>query len=249
MASAYAQPGPPDVILADKADRLLWCFRNETSTWSAKLAQEGLGEAAKKVKDPLLHRTFGALARGPGLVRHSPTALSTAAKTDTLDLSIHVLNNQTDTVEQWRAELEKQAAASDKLDAAEAWKAHGRWWSDFWRRSRIVVGGCGQAKTITRGYALERFVQACASRGAFPLLFNGSIFTMDMPAGTYTFSGPRGEAVNADHRDWEGLPIMWQNTRLPYWSMIARGDFDLMRPVFHAVLDAWRFPVALTGMV
>jgi hypothetical protein len=238
LASAYAQPGPPDVLLADKADRLLWCFRNESSSWSARLTNEGSGELAKKTRDPLLHRTFGALAHGPGLMRQSPNTLATAAKTNALEISIHVLNNQTDTIDQWQAQLEKQAAATDKLDPTETWKAHCQWWADFWHRSRIIVGGCEQAKTITQGYALERFVQACASRGAFPLLFNGSIFTMDMPAGTYAFCGPRGGAVNADYRDWEGLPIMWQNTRLPYWSMIARGDFDLMRPVFQAVFDA-----------
>jgi len=238
LASAYAQPGPPDVLLADQADRLLWCFRNESSSWPARLNGEGSGELAKKVKDPLLHRTFGAMARGPGLARHSPNALVTVAKSKTLDLSIDVLSDQTDTIEQWQAQLAKQAATTDNLDRAETWKAHCRWWCDFWRRSHIVVGGCEQAKTIAQGYALERFVQACASRGGFPMLYNGSIFTMDMPAGTYAFGGPRGGAVHADYRDWEVLPIMWQNTRLPYWSMIARGDFDLMRPVFQAVFDA-----------
>ncbi|MCX6873305.1 MAG: DUF5703 domain-containing protein [Verrucomicrobia bacterium] len=238
LAAAHAQPDPPDVLLADKADRLLWCFRNESSIWSAQLTKEGSGELAKTMTDPLLHRTFGALARGPGLVRQSPTALAAAAKTKLLDLSIHILNNQTDTTEQWQAQLDQQAAVTDKLDPTDTWQAHCQWWSEFWHRSRIVVAGCEPAKTLTQGHALERFMQACASRGAFPLLFNGSIFTMDMPAGTYAFGGPRGTAVNADHRDWEGLPIMWQNTRLPYWSMIARGDFDLMRPVFQAVFDA-----------
>ena len=118
LASAYAQPDPPDVLLADKADRLLWCFRNEGSTWSARLAQEGSSEAAKKVNDPLLRRTFGALARGPGLVRQSPNTLA-AAKTNTLELAIHVLNDQTDTMEQWQAQLDKQVAATDKLDPTE----------------------------------------------------------------------------------------------------------------------------------
>ena len=238
LASAYEQPDVPDVLLGDKADRLLWCFRNESSMWSAQLTNEGLGELAKTMKDPLLHRTFGALVRGPGLVRQSHSALTTAAKTKSLDISIDVLNSQADAVEQWQAQLEEQAATRDKLDPTETWKAHCQWWSVFWHRSRIIVGGCEQAKTITQGYALERFVQACASRGAFPLLFNGSIFTMDIPVGAYAFTGPRGAAVNADHRDWENLPIMWQNTRLPYWSMIARGDFALMRPVFQAVFDA-----------
>jgi hypothetical protein len=193
---------------------------------------------AKTIQDPLLHRTFGALARGPGLVRRAPNALATATATRVVDLAIDVLNIQADTMDPWVAQLRDQAAETDRADPVETWKAHCQWWADFWRRSRIIVGGCEQARTITQGYALERFLQACAGRGAFPVLFNGSIFTMDMPAGTYAFLGPRGGAVDADYRDWGFLPIMWQNTRLPYWSMIARGDFDLMRSVFQAVLEA-----------
>ena len=48
LASAYAQPGPPDVLLADKADRLLWCFRNESSSWSAQVGQGGLGRVGEE---------------------------------------------------------------------------------------------------------------------------------------------------------------------------------------------------------
>jgi len=238
LTSAYAQPGSPDVLVADKANRLLWCTRNESSSWPVKLTSEGLGGLTQTVKDPLLHRTFGALARGPGLVRRSPDTLASVAKTDVLDLSIHVLNTQTDTIDQWLEQLNEQAAAIDKCDPEATWKNHCQWWADFWRRSRIVVAGCEQAETISRGHALERFIQACAGRGKFPILFNGSIFTMDMPSGTHCFCGPRSEPVNADGRDWGYLPIMWQNTRLPYWSMMARGDFDLMPPVFQTVLDS-----------
>lgn len=237
LATAYEQAGVADVLLADKEDRLIWCFRNESSSWSGRLVNEGLGELAKTVMDPLLHRTAGALARGPGLVRRASNALGSAG-TDTLELDIDVLNNQTATIGEWQASLNEQVAATDKLSQEGMRAAHCQWWAAFWRRSRIVVNGCEQAPVITRGYTLERFVQACASRGAFPLIFNGSIFTMDMPAGTHAFTGPRGEVVNADGRDWGYLPIMWQNTRLPYWSMIARGDFDLMQPVFQAVFDS-----------
>ena len=32
---------------------------------------------------------------------------------------------------------------------------------------------------VSRGYTLQRFIGACAGRGAFPIKFNGSIFTVD----------------------------------------------------------------------
>ena len=67
--------------------------------------------------------------------------------------------------------------------------------------------------------------------------YNGSIFTMDMSAGTHGFvpKGTRPNAVNADYRDWGRNLFMWQNTRHPYWSMLARGDYDIMMPVFRLV--------------
>lgn len=77
---------------------------------------------------------------------------------------------------------------------------------------------------LSQGYALQRFVNACAGRGNYPIKFNGSLFTME------------GEPVqwlsgfydhNADFRMW-GPDYWFQNTRLPYWSMVAAGDFDLM---------------------
>jgi hypothetical protein len=82
--------------------------------------------------------------------------------------------------------------------------------------SAAVGGGL---ETVTRGYALQRFVNACAGRGAMPIKFNGSIFTVDGPG-----YGP-------DYRRWGGC-YWWQNTRLPYWAMILCGDWDLMEPLF-----------------
>ncbi|MDD5708808.1 MAG: DUF5703 domain-containing protein, partial [Kiritimatiellae bacterium] len=104
-------------------------------------------------------------------------------------------------------------------------------------RPSPVVDSRENAYTITQGYALERFTQACASRGQVPLLWNGSIFTMDMPAGTHFFYDPAGSpALSADSRCWDGLCFLWQNTRHPCWSMLARGDYDLMLPAFKLAL-------------
>jgi hypothetical protein len=76
------------------------------------------------------------------------------------------------------------------------------------------------AAVVSRGYALQRFVTACAGRGAYPIKFNGSIFTMPNP----------GSPGDADYRRW-GPGYWWQNTRLPYISMCASGDYDLMQPL------------------
>ena len=82
------------------------------------------------------------------------------------------------------------------------------------------------AYRVTQGYVLQRFMQACASRGEAPIKFNGSIFTVDATS-----------SYDADYRRW-GPPYWWQNTRLPYWTMLMSGDLDLMEPLFAMYLDA-----------
>ncbi|MHC4199377.1 MAG: DUF5703 domain-containing protein [Planctomycetota bacterium] len=77
------------------------------------------------------------------------------------------------------------------------------------------------AYVVSRAYALQRFVNACAGRGRYPIKFNGTIFTVPHP----------GKPGDADYRRW-GPGYWWQNTRLPYISMCASGDFDLMEPLF-----------------
>lgn len=74
---------------------------------------------------------------------------------------------------------------------------------------------------VSRGYALQRYITACAGRGAYPIKFNGSIFTVPHP----------GAPGDADYRRW-GPGYWWQNTRLPYISLCTSGDFDLMEPLF-----------------
>jgi hypothetical protein len=110
--------------------------------------------------------------------------------------------------------------------------------------ARLYVGGkpvtaqtvgTGTRTTIAQGYALQRFINACGGRGAMPIKFNGSIFTVDIPA------------ADGDYRRWGGC-FWFQNTRLPYWSMAACGDFDLMQPLFRMYLDTLPLRKAVTRL-
>jgi hypothetical protein len=76
------------------------------------------------------------------------------------------------------------------------------------------------AAYVSQMYHLQRFIVACAGRGAYPIKFNGSIFTV-----------PAGPDDDPDYRRW-GPGYWWQNTRLPYFSMCTSGDFDLMAPLW-----------------
>jgi alpha-L-fucosidase 2 len=85
----------------------------------------------------------------------------------------------------------------------------------------VVVTGDSLANKVTQGYVLQRFVTACAGRGAYPIKFNGSIFVVDNPA----------KNENADFRSWGGQ-YWFQNTRAMYWPRLQAGDFDMMQPLF-----------------
>lgn len=82
------------------------------------------------------------------------------------------------------------------------------------------------ASVVTRAYTLQRFIDACAGRGRYPIKFNGSIFTVPHP----------DCPGDADYRRW-GPGYWWQNTRLPYISMCTSGDFEMMRPLFRMYAD------------
>jgi hypothetical protein len=77
--------------------------------------------------------------------------------------------------------------------------------------------------SVTRGYLLQRYVQACGGRGTYPIKFNGSIFTVEPKR--------MGRPFNADWREW-GDCHWWQNARFPCHPMLASGDFEMMDPLF-----------------
>ncbi len=92
---------------------------------------------------------------------------------------------------------------------------------------RLVADSSGavvrdEAACVSQMYHLQRFITACAGRGAYPIKFNGSLFTVP----------PGPTEADPDFRRW-GPGYWWQNTRLPYISLCASGDFDLQRPLFH----------------
>lgn len=102
------------------------------------------------------------------------------------------------------------------------------------RKESADVGNEGL--TVTRGYALTRWMLACAGRGPLPMKFNGSLFTVDAPGG-----------FNADFRAWGGN-YWFQNQRLLYWPMLASGDFDLMAPWLKMYRDALPMAVDRTRL-
>ncbi len=225
----------PDTVIPVAGDAVVWCHRNRSSCWAATLEHQHMGEWVKTGHDPLLNRTFGALLRGDGLVKAGEGVLRTVAPQSRITLSIHPLTAQTDTLDEWTRTVTMQAARNDASPREAAFAEHVTWWRAFWERSWIRVSGTTEAETVSRGYELQRFLNACGGRGAFPIKFNGSIFTVD--------AREQDENYDADYRRWGG-GYWFQNTRLTYWPMIMSGDFDLMEPWFKLYLDALPFAMA-----
>ena len=83
--------------------------------------------------------------------------------------------------------------------------------------------GENDAAYLSQMFALQRFITACAGRGAYPIKFNGSLFTVPLP----------GAPGDADYRNW-GPGYWWQNTRLPYLSHVRQRRLrDAATPVPH----------------
>lgn len=210
----------PDIVLEDREESIAWYHRNEKSIWAGNLRHQGLEALIEQQDDPLKHHTFGGLIEGEGLRNDGDKTLASVEPRERFVVNIHVRSEQTPSAEAWVSDLEEQAKeVNQQVSFEEARAAHRDWWRQFWNRSWIFVEGPPEAETITRGYVLQRYINACGGRGVHPIKFNGSIFTVDM------------DGYDPDYRRWGG-PYWWQNTRLPYWPMLASGDFDMMRPLF-----------------
>jgi hypothetical protein len=219
----YKAPYPviayPDTVREGPDDRIVWYHRNKHSIWENNLRHQGLEDFIGQSPDPLLHRTFGGIIVGDGLVSENAKILRSAEPTTRLALSIFPHTAQTESADHWLRQSEDLVTALSFNDIVAEKLRHREWWNEFWNRSWIRIAGSPNAESLTRGYTLQRWINACAGRGAYPIKFNGSLFTVG------------SDEYDPDHRLWGGC-YWWQNTRLAYWPMLASGDIDMMMPLF-----------------
>lgn len=219
-----------DLILPTPNGRVTWCHYNETSAYPEIMRREHLESLLAKHPDPLRHRCFGATLSGVGLVTVDAQTLRSAAPQKDFSVSVVALT-KTDVPnwQQWQAEVDALAQSVAGVDGAAAWAAHQQWWESFWDRSWVQVSGSAEAKAVSQGYVMQRYMLACSSRGAYPTKFNGGLFTV----GHDLAAGMRNSNTNhdADFRAW-GECYWNQNNRLLYWPLLFTGDYDLLRPWF-----------------
>lgn len=225
-----------DTIAAKSEDRVTWFHWNRESVLPLVFQQEHVEELEKKYPDALLHRCFGAVLTGPGLKAVDDHRLQSkeALKDNRVDV---VALTQTDVADAktWVAAVDALAKTLEDAPLLQAWEAHAQWWREFWERSWIRVSGTPDAEAVSQGYAMQRYMMAASSRGAYPVKFNGGLFTVghDMPENVD--SSPKNH--NPDFRAW-GDSYWNQNNRLPYWPLVTTGDFDLLEPWFAMYVKA-----------
>jgi alpha-L-fucosidase 2 len=206
-----------DKIIEGNKNQIVWLYENEQ----------------KKIPE-LTNLKFGASIRANGLFNTANEVLTSTVPKNKWLINICALTAQTSHAQLWVDSLSQIAKHAEKKGLQVLKQAHEAWWKSFWLRSWIYVDGTPEAERITQAYTLQRFVNACAGRGAQPIKFNGSIFTMDMDSIVLSKKGgpKKMVTVNGDYRDWGGR-YWFQNTRHIYWPMLASGDVDMMRPFFN----------------
>jgi len=225
----------PDTILPSRNNRVSWCHFNARSLYPLVFEKEHLESLLPKYPDPLLHRCFGITMKGEFLVSGDNLSLKSSTNSRSQQLDIYALTEQTTTPESWRTKLDQKIADIDAINRNTARKTHEQWWTQFWNRSWIHVAGTPEAEKISQSYAIQRYMTACAGRGAQPIKFNGSLFTVghDLPVGTVSTA----KNHDPDFRAW-GASFWNQNIRHIYWPLIASGDYDLLTPWFNMYVKA-----------
>ncbi|MEO8719470.1 MAG: DUF5703 domain-containing protein, partial [Ginsengibacter sp.] len=226
-----------DSILETTKNELVWLHQNKYSIWKNNLQLQALDEWAEKHEDPLLNRIFGGAVRSRQMVKINSQTMETKQPETVVQAQVYALTQKNSTIDQWEQSLLKIIQNTEAINENKREAAHKQWWEQFWNRSYIYIKSPGTASEdsidqVNSGYILQRYMNASAGRGSFPIKFNGSIFTVD----TKNIKGNES-GFDADFRRWGGA-YWWQNTRLIYWPMLMAGDFDLMHPFFNMYFKA-----------
>jgi len=225
----------PIIVYKDKVckkyeDAIIWYHHNPDSHYIPSLEFQKLDDLAHLGKDPLKDRNFGACISTDGYTKTSDLTLKSEKMCNVQELCIGVLTEQTSDETAFIKNLYDLTLACTAIDYSYAFIKHTEYWNDFNNRSYINISGDCNADMVDSGYAVQRYMNACAGRGEFPIKFNGSIFVPNILDGD--------EDLGPDFRRWGG-GYWFQNTRLIYWSMLEAGDYNLMKPFFDMYEEAF----------
>jgi alpha-L-fucosidase 2 len=208
-----------DTVLKTDENNIAWLHLNQYSTYQINMDLQGLSQIAGQYPDILFARASGCLMSGENFEKSNDLSIHSKSPSKNQHVSITCLTLQPTTNEKWYEEIKKihnESIVDKELTQ--------KYWNEFWDKSYILLDDDeNKTDAINRSYIYQRFMNACAGRGALPFKFNGSLFTVDAEN-------------DPDYRRW-GAGFWFQNTRLCYWPMFAAGDFDLLKPFFKMYTD------------
>lgn len=218
-----------DVFQSEGKD-IVWYHQNVGSVYDLVMEHQQKESVASNFPDPIRNRIWGVNMSSKGLKKVNDSTFLSSSGIRQCELKLVTHSAQSASVAAWKKEV-KQLAKQTSAD--KAFLASQNWWSDFWKQSYIYVDIPEDqefAHQLTQSYILQRYMLAGSGRGNFPIKFNGSIFTTDPK---YTNASTD---YSPDYRNW-GNDFWWQNTRLPYYAMLANGDFGQMQTLFEFYLS------------
>jgi hypothetical protein len=229
----------PDKYFSQDDNRIFLFHENQCDSlngFSVNMVLQGLGDIIRSTTNPLENRTFGIAATGSGFIQKDLTSLKSIKASRKHEVELFALSLQPADQRTWISKMNTIIENTRRIPLEIARKQHEKWWTEFWDRSILEITGISktsgnEALMVARAYNLCRYMNACAGRGAYPIKFNGSVFSY-------------GKPQDPDYRRWGGPGFWHQNQRLVYWPMLAQGDFDLMKPwfaLYHQILPLARY--------
>ena len=217
----------PDKQVSTYDDCVLWYHQNPDSHYEANLKHQELLKYKHLYDDPLKYRTFGAC------IMHDNKKSSSKNH----NICIGVLTEVVKSNKRFINNLHELTKNIYKLNYEKAFIKHKKSWINLNKQSYIKITSSKKGKKVSQGYNLQRYLNICSGRGEFPIKFNGSIFTFQIPN--------QGQIYDPDYRMWGGC-YWFQNTRLIYWSILNSGDFNLIKPFFNMYENAYNIVKAKT---
>ena len=223
-------PERADTIVTTVKDQITWYHYNDknTSYFNTTVANQGVDPAAHPdLIDPFTRLAWGGSVAAKGLKSGRDTnglAIFGAGLT-TVDVAVTLLTLQpadAPSEASWLTALNALTPAPAPAPAGVAT------WDSIMQRSYIEVtapkngstppaaAAVTAAKAITDHVNWDRYLSLIQGRAArAPIKFNGQAFNCN------------NTGKGWDARDW-GAGYWWQNTRQPYYNVLAQGDFDTM---------------------
>lgn len=193
----------------------------------SKDTKSGLGDTKALIngKDIVLEETFQGLhfavacrvlgtETAPDILSKNRIELETADRNSERDLTIivsMVTSNESQNPTKSAIELLDDFESKTIQQQREF---HLQWWRKFWAQSFVHL----EDDYIENIYYLRRYLMASSSRGKFPVVFNGGLWTW-----------------NHDVRNWV-TPHHW-NTQQQYWGLCPQNDCELMLPYLNTYFE------------